>query len=998
MVSHISSAENLKGMKQHNMQKEGKAKTRMILTFLFGIAGIALFGYILFASQSGLTRRNMQDEMRENSSYIRETFSTYEQSGKIVQAWADRLHHAFLRFILFVTRESPELAESDTFLADMVSLTGAQDLMVVDRDGNVLYSDVGYFENLKDDVYAPLFRTFETGQTEKMALFSWTLEDSRLKEEVWGNSVYEQNNLYPIFYSLAIDEKKAYVINDYGAMQMLFEDLTDAWSYLLKNEVIGAEGFAFAWSCRTGEILYYPDASFKGQDISVLGMDMDEIKDGQFVWEKINGETMYLYPVYYQEQDAWVVCAVPANELMQHRETTGLLLWLIFGILAADVVYYAAVLLKKHESGPKTVVIHSTKQITESGRKKKLLIFSVFCSSVVFLSYFYLQTLFLMGGWAKDNSVLLARIEKELNENQVLNEGFTELFEKGRKSLAKLACWYIEKKPENITTLEADTLVELLDLVDLQILDEDGYTKIASSSFLPGVSYAKIQEESKDSALEPADDHAQAAIVEDEQTTLDVSYISSETGSDTGAVLVPLREAESNIIGYVSAAYKSYDLDSFLERRSIGGTLRTVQPGKDAFAFVVDTDNWTFFWYPDETLIGKYVLDYGLKDGDLQDNLCQFIHLNKETFYAVTGQSGENLIYVAVEEEKLLKQRLPLALTGAVLSFLILLLIGLPLYTWPDRTDAEVIRAADRSRGETAEQKVFRNLLFGSAGLIAVIMLIWYRGDEDILAYVMKGNWEYGINVFALTASLIFLFKVGLALFLLRRMADIMTGMLSVRAGTGIRMLVSMVTYAGIILIAYRTLVFFGINPTTLMASAGIVSVVLGIGANSLVGDIIAGIFLLEEGNVQVGDMVRIGDFRGIVEELGVRMTKLYDVDSEDVKIIPNKEIQNVVHLSMHPANLFLEYQITYEEDLEKVEGYIKAELQGMSRSIPELLQDPEYLGVRRLDDNGVVLLVRAVCHEENRPRVTRGINRAIYTMFCRNGIEVPFPQLTLHL
>ena len=706
---------------------------------------------------------------------------------------------------------------------------------------------------------------------------------------------------------------------------------------------------------------------------------------------------MYLYPVYYQEQDAWVVCAVPAKELMQHMDTTGFLLWLIFGILACDLVYYAVVLLIKHGSGPKIVVINSAKQVTESGRKKKLLIFTVFCSAVVFLSSFYLQTLYLMGGWAKDNSSLLLQIEKELNEDQVLKDGFTELFETGQKNLAKLAGWYMEKKPKDVTTLMADTLAEILDFSGLQIMDKNGNVKIASSSFLPGASYVAIPEESLESVLEPVDGNVQAISVADAQTFLDASDISSETDLGTSIVTIPLREAESTIIGYLRAAYKSFDLKSFLERRSLNGTLRTVQPGKDGFVFVVNQEKKTFAWHPDDSLIGRFVLDYGLKEGDLQDNLCQFVHLNKETFYAVTGQSGENLIYVTVEEDKLLRQRLPLSLTGAVIAFLALLLIGLPLYTGPDGAKPEVLSATDRNREDVTEQKVFRNLLFGSAGLIAVIMLIWYRGDGDILVYVMKGNWEYGINVFALTASLIFSFRIGLTLFLFRRMADIMIGMFSVRVIPGIRMMVSMVTYAGVFLIGYRSLVYFGINPTALMASAGIVSVVLGIGANSLVGDIIAGIFLLVEGNVQVGDMVRIGDFRGIVEELGVRMTKLYDVDSEDVKIIPNKEVQNVVHLSVHPANLFLEYQITYEENLEKVEGYLKAELQGMSQSIPYLLEDPEYLGVRRLDDNGVVLLVRARCHEAYRPRVTRGINRAIYMMFCKNGIEVPFPQLTLH-
>ena len=111
-------------------------------------------------------------------------------------------------------------------------------------------------------------------------------------------------------------------------------------------------------------------------------------------------------------------------------------------------------------------------------------------------------------------------------------------------------------------------------------------------------------------------------------------------------------------------------------------------------------------------------------------------------------------------------------------------------------------------------------------------------------------------------------------------MAGVLSEILSVRAATGVRMLTSLVSYGGVLFIGYRCLIYFGMDPSTQMASAGIISVVIGIGANSLVGDIIAGVFLLMEGNVQVGDIVSIADFRERVEDLGIRMTKLYDIET----------------------------------------------------------------------------------------------------------------------
>ena len=72
-----------------------------------------------------------------------------------------------------------------------------------------------------------------------------------------------------------------------------------------------------------------------------------------------------------------------------------------------------------------------------------------------------------------------------------------------------------------------------------------------------------------------------------------------------------------------------------------------------------------------------------------------------------------------------------------------------------------------------------------------------------------------------------------------------------------------------------------------MLVSAGVLTLVIGLGSQSLVADILAGIFLLMEGNVQVGDVVQVGGFRGYVMDLGIRMTKLFDMDSDDVKIIP---------------------------------------------------------------------------------------------------------------
>ena len=1000
------------------MKKELTTKSRIILTILFGITGILLFVYILMRSQSHLTRISLEEEMKDNSAYICDAFDSYEYRGELLQRWSDSIHESYLLMIMLNLDSHPELAKSEDYLMELSSLIGTHDIMMVDREGNVVNSCIGFFKDLKDPAYAPLLKTFETGKMEKVVVYPYSEKTLEERIQAYINTLNEENtetdvneidipeidpsaeentslddtyyglsNPFPIFYSLNVTKDLACVINDYGVMQLFFENETNAWNYTLKNEVIGASGFAFVYSADDGTILYYPDSSFRNQNIKSLGIDMDQIRDGEFVTQKVNGTSMYLYPVLFKDKDVWVVCAVPSEELSASRKQATYLMWLIFGILAADLMYYAVLLLRQ-----KNMVIQMSyhpilRQKKESGRKVKLLTFTVFCTVTVFLTTFYLQTLYQMSNWSKNATTQLSKIENEQKEDEILMSEIRRLYQESAEELVKFAEWHIAKYPDFATPERLDLLTSILQLDTLWITDENKTTIAASSSYLPT---ASVTAEEKEPAPAASDGETKPA----ENT--------ESTASKKLNICVPLRTDNGSINGYVFGEYSNAFLEEMLMEYSLSDNLIAVQPGEGAFVFTVNKETKKFTSYPDPNMVGKNALDYGLKETDLQDNLCQYIQLNRDSYYSVTGQYKSDIIFMSIRKDKLLRQRLPITLASSFTALILLLLIGIWVYTCPETEYATEMENPEEERVPTvtAEFKVFRNLALGIAAVAAVLLVIRYlhRGtSDDMLEYVLSGNWEHGLNVFALSASLIILLEGGLALFLLRKLTDIMTAMLSLRARTVIRMVASLVSYSGGFIILYRCLVYLGMDPTALMASAGIVSVVIGIGANSLVGDILAGIFLLIEGNIQVGDMISVSGFRGIVEDLGIRMTKIYDVDSEDIKIIPNKEVQNVVHMSTHPANLFLEYQICYEENLQRVEELLVEELKKPDGRIPEMMGDLVYLGVRRLDSSGVVLLVRARCHEAYRPRVTRAVNRKVYLMFKRNGIDVPFPQLTVH-
>ena len=102
------------------------------------------------------------------------------------------------------------------------------------------------------------------------------------------------------------------------------------------------------------------------------------------------------------------------------------------------------------------------------------------------------------------------------------------------------------------------------------------------------------------------------------------------------------------------------------------------------------------------------------------------------------------------------------------------------------------------------------------------------------------------------------------------------------------RLIDSGFTYIGTIIIIIYALSMFGVNTATLIGGVGATALIFTLGANSLIADVLAGIFIIFEGDFTVGDVVVIDDFRGIVTDIGMRTTKLMDDNTRDIKIISN--------------------------------------------------------------------------------------------------------------
>lgn len=204
------------------------------------------------------------------------------------------------------------------------------------------------------------------------------------------------------------------------------------------------------------------------------------------------------------------------------------------------------------------------------------------------------------------------------------------------------------------------------------------------------------------------------------------------------------------------------------------------------------------------------------------------------------------------------------------------------------------------------------------------------------------------------------------------------------------------VKYLSFAIAIFLILSAWGVDTPTLLAGAGILGLAVSFGAQSLLEDLFAGLAIIMQKQFVVGDIVQLEQMRGTVKEIGLRITKIEDLNG-DVLLINNSDIKNVINTSSSLSVAICDIGIEYGADLEKIESIIKDNLSMIRENIPNIKEGPYYYGVEQLADSAVVFRIVAKTEEQNRHNVRRSLNREMKILFDKHQVNIPFPQLTIH-
>jgi small conductance mechanosensitive channel len=194
-----------------------------------------------------------------------------------------------------------------------------------------------------------------------------------------------------------------------------------------------------------------------------------------------------------------------------------------------------------------------------------------------------------------------------------------------------------------------------------------------------------------------------------------------------------------------------------------------------------------------------------------------------------------------------------------------------------------------------------------------------------------------------------------------------------------------------------------GINLGPLIAGAGIVGVALGFGAQSLVKDFLAGIFVIVEDQYGVGDMVKVDEggnatVEGTVEAVSLRSTHIRSVEGT-LWHVPNGTIVRVGNMSQQWARALLDVEVGYDADIALTEAVIKQAADELCRDAAwadDVLEEPEVLGVEDLGADGVKIRLVVKTQPAAQFRVLRELRSRIKVALDAAGVEIPFPQRTV--
>ncbi|MDD8048142.1 MAG: mechanosensitive ion channel family protein [Thomasclavelia sp.] len=963
----------------------------LVRDILFAIIGGCILLGVLYFAENTITISNQEENFDIKLDMAVQKMKNYKQSAKNDQTSYDSFSKAKVDVLAYYYDHTPSLRTNISTMANQWQL---QELYIVNSNNEVLFSNTN----------KPLGNDITTN--------------------VKVDNPFTKGNLR---YYLSNMNNGLKIIGGRESTDFLAKQVeTVSPKKTLKNIKIGINGYIIAIDNKTNEIVYSNSNSAKNIPVSSTDIGDKFLKNGNQGWVTFNGNRYYAQSRKASSDYTFVALAKESDLQNNYNKVISLAL-MIYAFIAILIVSYIHFI--RVESMKRLTDEDNDDEYYDLNKKyvinKDLLrkVKRVLIVGIVFtfgLSY-YFQTLSLLSSQEMRSETKLADIEKILDESEAelkdLKQEYNDEYSRRIQNIAVL----IQSDTSLANDNDLNEIAKRVQANYIYLFNSSGQVEHTNSTY-KGFSLSTDTKDKSSEFWNIIKGYTDIIIQKPEKTENKydhyVQYIGSKRLDAPGMIE----------IGVSPQRYENY-----VQSAKLNAILDNIAVENNGTAFAVDKKTHKFLYFNKDSYIGRDATEYGLSKAALKDEYSGYQTINDTRYFVSSTENGSYYIYVGAPESNIMVGRLEMAVITSIASFSIFVILAfLSLIQRKDKAfvkeevydEKPLVQVDINSLGQptknvqvvatrweantripwkekTPEQKLqtVLGIMITLLGCLLVLYIINGQNSynpNDILSYILHLKWEKTVSIFSLTYIVMLFIEIYIITAIVRKLITLLCQNLGTKVVTVARLINNFIKYFAVIGALMYSLNFVGVNSSAIIASAGILTLVIGLGAQSLIKDILAGIFIVFEGEFRVGDIITVDNWRGTVLEIGIRATKIQD-GSNNIKIINNSLITGVINMTKQRSYVWLDIGIDYGESLERVENILGKELPLLKDKLPSIEDGPYYKGVTELAASSVNIRILAECQEANRIQLTRDLNREIKLIFDKYDINIPYPQVVVN-
>lgn len=738
------------------------------------------------------------------------------------------------------------------------------------------------------------------------------------------------------------------------------------WQGIFERTLSGLEIYAFMQS-GDNDPVGYPLDEFRNNEKEQI------LKEAAGVFRKSvrfisNGNGCRCGPVFVRRQPMFaMVMPYPAKDLdilflipLWQLTSTG-----IYCALAISAfIIFSLILFSIYVSKLKAHV-HLEKDDKESKRKLKDLTRSGRILMIAAISCFSIMLLLLEN---RANIAFIATTKQLALEYEIMWHGeqtdeidrsYTDIYRTRTQAVANLLMQRGEYRARRDLMIFCDTLradyLMLFDKNGSEIMSSNSYT-----GFSAGGPESNMDEEYRAVLL-----GYPSAVVGPKENPY--------SGKQEIGAAVLLTRDEGLADGFLLAVFDADAMNAELKKASLENTVNTFAVAEGCEAAVINEEDGKFIACTDPGKVG-YEAQYYIATEAYGDEYADFTEYDGKNMY-VSGisEDGKSLLFMVPDHPEDKEDIIALVMIAA-------LILIMSVFFCPKACRLLITDGSEETKNVSRKNPLM-TFAYGYIGfftiLTAIAFLLAVTLKWQAFTFVFGGIWSRGIHLFSVWAALFFLaVTTSVSLFLRKILAET-ENRTNPRARTVLKLTDSFIAYATGIIIVVGVLYMFGVNTTALIASAGVLSIAVGMGAKDMVADILAGMFLAIEDSVHMGDVVTVGSWRGRVTDMGIRTTSITD-DSQNVKILNNSHISDVVNMSRKKTSCVLDMAIKRNTNMTETERKLKKAVEKASEEITELYGSLKLDGIHDISREGCTATLSYEVAEVDREAVTKRLKSFI--------------------